>query len=131
MDASGGCATACNSRLLWHTADEVDERARRLARNEAVFREVNEHIEVAAARMRAAAVDAYEFMCECADPACRQTIRLSLLEYEAVRAHPARFCVASGHFALTDEVVVETYPAYSVVEKLGEAAAEARRLDPR
>jgi hypothetical protein len=109
----------------------VDERARRLARNEAVFREVNEHIEVAAARMRAAAVDAYEFMCECGDPACRKTIRLTLLEYEAVRAHPARFCVAPGHLAPTDEMLVETYPAYSLVEKLGEAADEAKRLDPR
>jgi len=37
------------------------------------------------------------FICECADPACREIIRLNQDEYEAVRAESRHFFNVPGH----------------------------------
>jgi hypothetical protein len=109
----------------------VDERARRLARNEATYRAVNENIEQAASRLSASVAEAFEFFCECGDLDCAERIVMSIAEYEAVRAEPTQFCVRPGHVRVEVERVVEAAAEYLVVEKVGEAAEEAARLDPR
>jgi hypothetical protein len=60
-------------------------------------------------------------LCECGDEECLERLFLDKQEYEAVRAHPARFFVAPGHQDLTaGEVVVIESNRYVVVEKQGE-----------
>jgi hypothetical protein len=109
----------------------VDERARRLARNEATYRAVNEQIEQAASRLAASVAEAFEFFCECGDLECSERIVMSIAEYEVVRSEPTHFCVRPGHVRLEVERVVEAGGDYLVVEKIGAAADEAARLDPR
>ncbi|MDX6476852.1 MAG: hypothetical protein QOH95_2363 [Gaiellaceae bacterium] len=62
------------------------------------------------------------FICECADRACTEIVRLSLEEYEELRRHPRRFFNAPGHEALSVEagagVVVGTEDGYVVVDKV-------------
>ncbi len=106
----------------------MDERSARLAANEAVFRAGNESI----GKMTRGRSEPTEFLCECGDPQCFQRVELSHEEYEAVRSHPARFFVASGHEDLTaGEVVVEERGQWTVVEKRGEERQIVERSDPR
>jgi hypothetical protein len=109
----------------------LDEHARRLAQNEAMFRELNEQIKDAAQGMQATLIEPFSFFCECGDLGCEERIPLSLLEYEAIRAAPTTFAVVRGHERLEAERVVQTHPSYLMVEKMDEAAEEARRRDPR
>ena len=106
----------------------TDTSTGRLARNEALFREVNERIrKVAAGTDR----DSYDFVCECADAGCAQPVSLTLGEYENVRKNTARFVLALGHVAHDVEHVVEHGGDHLVVAKTGRAAQVARALDPR
>lgn len=105
-------------------------REERLVRNEAFFRDVNERIRGVAGR-QGADEHAYEFLCECADPACVERVTLSLREYEAVRADATRFVLAEGHDDGTIERVVASASDHVVVEKVGVAGAVAQALDPR
>lgn len=103
----------------------MDER--RLARNEALFRRVNEAIE-AGRRGRQGAVG---FICECGALGCNQVIEVTLDQYEAVRADPRRFVLAAGHETPGVEEVVERRGAFVVAQKVGEGASVAERTDPR
>jgi hypothetical protein len=104
------------------------DRAHRLARNEAFFRQVNERIrEIAGNDLDSQ----HEFLCECADPTCTERIELSLREYERVRGRSARFVLARGHTAPEIEYVVERDEEHVVIEKVGLAGNVAADLDPR
>lgn len=105
--------------------------AEQVARNDAVFRAANERIERAGAELQAA--EPLPFICECAEPACRELVLLTRAEYEQVRGHSTWFAVASGHEGGSDGAsrVVEDRGAYVVVEKVGKAAEVADALDPR
>jgi hypothetical protein len=105
----------------------------RLARNEALYREVNERIAELAEEFSEGEVrNPVGFVCECAAADCAEPIELTLAEYEAIRAEPTRFAVVPGHERLEIERVVERHAAYLVVEKREEDAAEvARETDPR
>ena len=103
-------------------------RAERAARNEALFREVNERIREASARFE---VSHGEFLCECSDGGCTQTLTMTLDEYETVRSRGNRFAVLAGHEDPAVERIVERKDAFSVVEKTGEAARIAERENPR
>jgi hypothetical protein len=108
-----------------------DVPAERVARNEAVFREANEHIRDAAITHDVRA--RVPFLCECADEGCREIVRLSLEEYEAVRQDPRRFINAPDHHLQFTHAVrrVEQHDGYDVVEKIGVAGEVAEELDPR
>jgi hypothetical protein len=72
------------------------------------------------------------YLCECGESGCFERVQLESAEYEAVRAHSARFFVVPGHEDLTaGEVVVERFDRFSVVEKQGEERALVERRDPR
>jgi hypothetical protein len=103
-----------------------DSHAAKGARNQALFREVNERIEQLAE-------DAAhpEFLCECADPDCVETLQLSIAEYESVRNFPRRFPLKPGHGRPEFERVVEENERFAVGEKFGEAGELAEKLDPR
>jgi hypothetical protein len=96
------------------------------ARNQALWREVNERI-----RLVAETSERMEFLCECADLECTQTLNLTVAEYERIRTSGLRFPIALGHDFPEFENVVEENDGYVVVQKIGVAAEEAERLDPR
>jgi hypothetical protein len=81
-----------------------DLQRRKLAHNEALFREVNETI-AAAREMR----EHTRFICECADRHCALTIALPRSEYERVRENRAWFFVLPGHEVAEIERVVERH----------------------
>jgi hypothetical protein len=93
----------------------VDELSkRRLAHNEQLFRAVNEQVD--ALQDKLGGGDAL-FVCECSDPECTSSIRLTRSQYEDVRSSPERFVLLPGH-ALPDlERIVEEHDGYIVVEK--------------
>ena len=106
--------------------DEAEKR-RNAARNQALFREVNERIEDVAR-----GYDHVEFLCECSRDDCTEAVSVSLRDYEAIRAEPTHFLVVAGHEASPDiERVVGRNNGYVVVQKVHEAAAVATALDPR
>jgi hypothetical protein len=109
----------------------VDERGRRIGRNEALFREVNERIERVTQSMQVTA-ETITILCECGESTCSEQIQVTLSEYELVRREPTHFFICSGHEKPDVEDVVEQHPNYDVVRKKeGGAADMARALDPR
>src|SRR5947208_16466802 len=70
------------------------ENEERIARTESLFRGVNERIATSARRFGG---DDASFVCECDDPQCTDRVRVTLAEYEEVRADGASFLVAPGH----------------------------------
>ncbi len=108
-------------------------RARKLAANQSTFRSANERMERLARSHRFDATQRVPFLCECADPNCREIVMLSLADYDAVRAHANRFFLVAGHedAEAAHERILEAEQGYAVVEKVGVAGVEAERLDPR
>ena len=102
-------------------AGSGDEREIRGARNQALFRAVNEKLtELNAAFVSAS--DTFVIACECADPTCVQTVEVAPDAYAQVRANPRRFVVMRGHvYPDIEDVVGEAY-TYVVVEKIARAA---------
>lgn len=96
--------------------DVEDVRAKRLAQNETIFRQVNEHVRAAEERVRH---DFPRFICECSNIECDEQIPIALDEYRTVRESPTRFIVAAGHAEEEIERIVEHRPNYEVVEKVG------------
>ncbi|MFN2488834.1 MAG: hypothetical protein ABR529_03665, partial [Actinomycetota bacterium] len=107
-------------------------RARRIADNESLTREVNERIErYAESSVSLADGEKLGFVCECGDPECSAEVQLTLTEYEAVRGHPARFAILPGHDIPSVEMVIERHDGYDVVEKMGDTRPEVIEDDPR
>jgi hypothetical protein len=105
-------------------------REARLAKNEALFRGVNERVR----DVKGDAADPGErirFVCECGRDDCLEEIELTVAEYEAVRAVPTQFAVKPGHEFWEVERVLTDNDRYSVVEKHEEEAVIARETDPR
>ena len=111
-------------------SSESDARADRAARNEALFRRVNERLEEVNEAFEPL-TDHSDFICECADAGCTERIQVRLSDYEAVRSVPTRFMVKPHHVLPHDERVLEEHDEYFVVEKIGHAGERARELDER
>lgn len=109
----------------------MDSRETRLARNETLFREVNERIEEAAGPPSRNDNHVYEFLCECSNTDCTLFLPLTIAEYEAVRSDPRQFIVAPGHELPEIETVVARKRGYQIVTKAGEAAEFVSERDPR
>jgi hypothetical protein len=104
-----------------------DERELRAARNQAMFRAINERLtrddpvsDLTGSHMIA---------CECADPTCVQTIAISASQYEEVRREPRHFAVLPGHVYPDVETVVSESRTYVVVEKIGQAGEVSEALE--
>lgn len=102
-------------------------REDRLARNETLFREVNERIE----EVRSPEEDKIEFLCECGVEECRDTISLTVTEYEQVRADSTTFAVVPGHSIDDIEGVVVETERFHVVRKHPSEQDIAHSTDPR
>jgi 5-bromo-4-chloroindolyl phosphate hydrolysis protein len=108
------------------TSDTEGIQHVKAARNQALWREINERIKIVAET--SCEID---FVCECAKTDCIETVAMTTQEYERIRSSPTRFPVVVGHEFLEFESVVELSDGYAVVQKKGAAAEEAARLDPR
>jgi hypothetical protein len=109
----------------------MDPRETRLARNETLFRDVNERIEQAVGAMGREDDHVYEFLCECSNSDCTLLLPLTIAEYEAARSKPHQFIVAPGHELPEIENVVARNPGYQLVTKHGDAAEYVTERDPR
>ena len=105
-------------------------RGERAARNEALFRRVNERVEEVNKAFEAI-LDEADFFCECADIDCMEKIGMTRGEYEKLRDVSTNFAVKPEHVLPEVERVVEERPGYIVVEKVGRAGERAAELDPR
>jgi len=74
----------------------MDATAERVAKNDAAFRAANERIEQRAAE---AAIATVPFICECAEESCTAIVRLTLGEYEQIRANGRWFLALPVHGA--------------------------------
>jgi hypothetical protein len=108
----------------------MDASERRLAQNEALFREVNEKVE-AIALVHGTDEHVYEFYCECSNVDCSRQVPATLAQYEAVRAHPRRFLITPDHWLPEIETVQEKNETWWVIEKHGDAGRFVEHLDPR
>jgi hypothetical protein len=110
----------------------MGERARRIGNNEALFREVNEHVESLSRGLAEASDRQLHIVCECGDLTCAEALTVPLGKYEAVRADATLFFVKPGHEATDVEAVVEHTERFDVVRKrAGDAQRIAEQTDPR
>lgn len=108
----------------------MDSRQQRVAKNEALFRRVNERIEEINEALPGDSES--DFLCECGNDDCTAPVSLTLSEYEEVRSDPTHFLSAHGHEAVDVETVVRETDRYAVVKKFaGEAERIAVETDPR
>jgi hypothetical protein len=98
----------------------VGKRFERQARNEALFREVNERIAEVGEQAQAWSPDGIvEFMCECGEEGgCGERVSVPLDVYERVRQQDDRFVVRPGHETPEIEHAVEWTDDYVVVDKI-------------
>ncbi len=110
----------------------MDERERRLAENETLFREVNERVDDTAAQFVGEREDsAHEYFCECANADCTFRIKLTHAQYASIRADPRQFVVLPLHFTPEVETLVVENESHWLVRKTGDAGDYVEKLDPR
>ena len=106
------------------------EFADRAARNEEVFRSVNERIEEVGARL--AIESPMQFHCECDHGGvCFEHVELLPRDYERIVSERYHFVIVPGHDDPRIERVVEQHEGYCVVEKIGEAREALDRQHPQ
>jgi histidinol dehydrogenase len=121
---------------------ELDARRVRAAKNQSLFREVNERIEdvrhtTGGIRTNASLfehvrqTERIDFACECANDACTEQVSMTVADYESIRADPNRFFVLPGHNIVEVEEIVGEGDGFVVVSKLGAGESVAVQLDPR
>ena len=98
----------------------------RAARNEALFREVNENIARLEER-HGTTLSEPAFLCECANADCTDHVAVEPEVYTRVREQPRLFIVIPGHEERQLERVVETHRNFLVVEKTGVAGEVAEQ----
>jgi hypothetical protein len=103
--------------------------ADRAARNEEVFRDVNERIEEGAQRHGVQAP--LHFHCECGRTSCVAKIEIRPRDYARIARERYQFVLVPGHEEATIERIVERHSDYAVAEKIGEARAQIDRDHPQ
>jgi hypothetical protein len=111
---------------VWDTALVTDPV--RAAKNEDLFREVNERIRQLG---KSSTVLGYApFVCECSRPDCHIGVEATIEEYLEVRADATHFLVAPGHTDPDLERIIRTDERFMVVEKFGLAGEIAEAEAP-
>ena len=105
---------------------DLEQRRQRAARNQSLFREVNERIEDLSSSATFAT-----FVCECMSETCDESMSLTVEEYEHIRSTGNRFLVRPGHYEPDIEEIVEGNDRFLVVAKLGSGASVSEHLNPR
>jgi hypothetical protein len=98
--------------------------ALRAARNQSLFRAINEELRHVRSAGRTLTI-----ACECADVDCVETLAVDVDRYAEIRREPTHFIVLRGHVYPEVERIVEDDGAITIVEKTGEAARVAAASD--
>ena len=98
-----------------------EEREVRAARNQALFRAVNEKM-LELNETFGEIVGTFAVACECARLDCVALLEIPPDAYRAVRQSPRTFVVRPDHFDTDVERVVSTHDGYTVVEAMGHGA---------
>jgi hypothetical protein len=106
-----------------------EDRQERLAKNESLFRTLNENIRGLASKLDGR--EPFQFICECSTSGCFERLSLTLAEYERIRQDGIHFLLADGHEDIEIEQVIAHRDEYVVVEKDGVAGLVAEDDDPR
>ena len=108
----------------------MSSREERLARNEAMSREINERLEDANEGQPS---DRYlRLVCECGRDFCDRVVAITAAEYEEIRSDPVQFVVVRDHLIPdVERVVVETGRFLIVAKREGTPAEVAVEEDPR
>jgi hypothetical protein len=104
-----------------------EDREVRAARNQALFRAVNDKLK-GLNESFSAIVGTHVLACECADLNCIESLDIESEAYSEVRAHPRRFVVLRGHLYPDIERVTAEHDGYVVVEKFATAGATAQAI---
>jgi hypothetical protein len=88
----------------------------RNTRNQILFREVNNRVLDVADHFNAE--DTGDFLCECSDLECAETVPLTAEEYRSIRAEPTHFITSPGHLEPTVDKVVGRHDRFWIVETL-------------
>ena len=91
----------------------MSERDETVARNRALFREVNERIREIGSQFLVP--PPLELICECGDGACSERLEIGVKEYEVIRKSDDLFVVLPGHQPDGVESVRERGCGYVVV----------------
>ena len=89
----------------------MSPREARFARNQELFREVNDRIAELAAKWAGGPMGV---VCECANTGCVQMIQIPVQEYRRVRRSRGWFVIIPGHIA-EDEQLIERHASYDIV----------------
>ena len=109
----------------------MSERERRIGRNEALFREVNERLKNLNTGFSGLS-GVMEVVCECGDLGCAEQLTMPAARYEDVRSDSTWFVIVPGHQVTDVELIVARHPGYDVVQKrASDAALVAEETDPR
>ena len=100
----------------------------RLAKNEILFRSVNERLDDLSDAVPWQ--KSTDYLCECSDTACIESIELRKDEYEHARSRPTVFFVVPGHERPAIEKVIEEHEHFLLVEKTV-AVDAVKETDPR
>jgi hypothetical protein len=129
----GDTTRRANGNAKGHVMAGMTELQERGALNQARYREHNERIEAHNRMHHWVDPPMPDWICECAYGDCAEPVRMTIAEYEAVRAEPTHFLVApsSDHVLEPIENVVARHDRYWIVEKDGRAGEVSEELDPR
>ncbi len=97
------------------------------------MREVNERVaglDRNAVANWADADELFEFVCECSLPECDLHVRMTLAEYDEVRAQDDRFALVPGHETGAIERIVRRTDRFIIVDKVDSVEAYVAD-DPR
>jgi hypothetical protein len=100
--------------------EELEDRYVRQARNEALFREVNQRIAELDESAQSWSIEGtIHVFCECgAEGGCGERLTVPARVYETVRQQDDRFLVRPGHETPELETAVEWNDDYVIVDKL-------------
>ena len=95
-------------------------REYRVARNHALFRDVNERIYSLTEEFGSHPADdglSLAFVCECGNVNCTSQVLIESDDYSRIRSNPAQYLVLAGHELPDVERVIEANSHYVVVER--------------
>jgi hypothetical protein len=104
----------------------VNERKRRIAENEAIFRSVNQQVNRVTGSL-STLTELMQVVCECGTRSCTERIAISPDEYVRIREDAITFIVKPGHDFPETETVVAKEPEYWLVQKDPGMPAEIAR----
>ena len=100
----------------------LDARKRRIAENEARFREINDRLNEDLRSLSLGDGETVDFVCECGKAECADTVAVTLDEYGHARDDDLMFVVLPGHEIPDAEDVLARTDRYFVVRKHAESA---------